>query len=224
MEFSVENGATESEVENAMKLAQRLMIKYNLEQGDVEIGFNDVNMTIVESTWVGKWVNLEIRSFEWSLLRVLSKVYNCQTLQNRRYITNTDYFKVVGLLEDRTMVVTAFESILPQIRNLMSVRYKESDKSLSQFRFNSSYQTGFLDGLREKLSEDKEMFFTEEEKSSWGLIIVKKDTLIEDWVQEELKPKLVKQKGVDLDAETYFLGKEDGSEKGLNKQLGERFS
>lgn len=228
-EFTLENGATESEIENAMKLAQRLMIKHNLEQGDIEIGFNDINVTKIKSTWEGKWINLEIRAYEWQLLQMLSRIYNCQTLRTREIteyelwikgIKYIDSFKVVGLPEDREMVVQIFENILPQIRELMLVRYKQSDKSISQFKFNSSYQIGFCEGLESRLQSDKEMFFTEEEKKSWGLIVVKKDTLIENYIKEEIKPKEVKTKQVLLDEEAYQQGLEDGSEKNLNKQIG----
>jgi hypothetical protein len=197
------------------------MMKYNLEQGDIEIGFNDVNVTIVESTWFGKIVNLEIRSYEWSLLVALSKIYGCETLRSRNKVTNTDFFKIIGLQEDREVVRNIFESILPQIRNLMGKRYKESDKTLSQFKFNSSYQTGFLDGLKNKLSIDREKFFTDEEKESWGLIIVKKDALIEEWIEENVKPTLSKTKSIELDPDTYTQGYQDGSEESLNKQLGQ---
>jgi hypothetical protein len=229
LEFTSENGATESEIENAMKLAQRLMIKYNLEQGDIEIGFNDINVTKIKSTWEGKWVNLETRAYEWELLQMLSRIYNCQTLRTREIteyelwikgIKYIDYFKVVGLPEDREMVVKIFQSILPQIRELMLVRYKQSDKSISQFKFNSSYQIGFCEGLEDKLNSDKVQFFTEEEKASWGLIVVKKDTLIENWIQEQIKPRDVKTRQVSLDEEAYQIGLEDGSEKNLNKQIG----
>lgn len=228
LEFTSENGATESEIENAMKLAQRLMIKYNLEQGDIEIGFDDINVTLVKSTWEGKWINLEIRAYEWSLLQMLSRIYNCQTLRTRQFadyelwvkgIKYIDYFKVIGLQEDREMVVKTFESILPQIRNLMLIRYKQSDKSISQFKFNSSYQIGFMEGLENRLVSDREVFFTEEEKASWGLIVVKKDTLIENWIQEQIKPKEVTTKGVEIEQEAYQQGLEDGLQNNLNRQL-----
>lgn len=218
MEFSVENGATEAEVENAMQLAQRLMMKHNLEQKDIEINGDDINVTIVNSTWKD---GMEARSYEWSVLQVLSKVYNCQTLRTRNKATNIDCFKVIGQPEDRELVVTIFGSVLPQIRTITKKRFKESDKALSLFKFTTSYQTGFLDGLETKLSADRETYFSQEDKESWGLMIVKKDALVEDWIQEFIKPKTVSTKAIELDPEVYNKGVEDGSEKSLNQQLGE---
>jgi hypothetical protein len=117
-------------------------------------------------------------------------------------------------------VVSIFESILAQVRSITKRRFKESDKSISQFKFTTSYQTGFLVGLREKLSADRETYLKTSDKKQFELIVVQKDTLVTEWVAANMRIKTGKVKGVALDKGAFEKGKEDGSEKSLNQQLG----
>jgi len=221
LEFSVENGATEAEVENAIKLAQRLMMKHNLDQKDIEVTSKDINITRIKSSWNGKISGVEVRSFEGQLLMTLGKTYSCKIVIDRNKATDTDYYDVIGLPEDREMLVTIYESILPQIRNLSVKRWKESDKSLSQFKFTTSYQTGFLVGLREKIDADRATFLKSSDKKQFDLIVVHKDTLITEWMSTHISIKTGKVRQGDIDEEAFQKGVEDGSEKGLNQQIGE---
>lgn len=221
MEFSIENGATESEVENAVKLAQRLMVKHNLDNKDIEISSNDINITRIQSTWNGKVSALEVRSFECQLLMVLGKVNSCTVVVDRNKSTNTDFYDLVGLPEDREILILTYESILPQIRTLYRKRYRETDKSISEFKFVTSYTAGFLVGLRDKLfTADKE--FKISELKTFELIVVKKDTLVHEWIKENMNLKKSKPKSTSLDKPSFEKGVQDGSEKGLDKQLGEK--
>lgn len=217
-EFSIENGATESEIENAIKLAQRLMMKHNLEEKDLELDSKDINVSIIKSSWKD---GMEARSFEGQLLRMLGNIYSCKIINHRSQYTNTDVYKVVGLPEDRNTVETIYESVLPQIRNLTKKRYKESDKALSQFKFTTSYQRGFLSGLTQKIKSDRETYLSlDSEKEEFGLMVVKKEALVEEWVETNLNIKTSKVKQGELSTSAFFKGLEDGSEKGLNQQLG----
>jgi hypothetical protein len=217
MEFSVENGATESEVENAIKLAQRLMMKHNLEQSDIDVTSKDINVTKVKSTWKD---GMEARSFESQLLMVLGKTYSCKIVIDRNKATNTDTYDVIGLPEDREMLVATYESVLPQIRVITKKRFKEQVSDLSLFKFTTSYQTGFLVGLKDKLALDKDTFFKVADKKQFELIVVQKDALVSEWMAHNLKTKTGKVKQIDIDKESFEKGVADGSEKGLSKQLG----
>lgn len=226
MEFTVENGATEAEVENAIKAAQRLMMKHNLDQKDIEVTSNDVNITSIKSTWDKKVLALEIKSFENSLLTVIGNIYSCKIIITRGYLKTEEFpqgrntYDIVGLPEDREMVKTIFESILPQIRNLYKTRYKESDKSISQFKFTSSYCLGFLEGLKEKMSADRETFLKKADMKQFELIVIKKEDLVKEWISDNMNITKGKARGVSVDKDAFDKGVQDGSEKGLNKQLG----
>lgn len=218
LEFSVENGATESEVENATKLVQRLMMRHNLELKDVELTSKDINTTIIKSTWKD---GMEARSFENQLLTVLGHSFSCKIVITRDRSTNTDSYSVIGLPEDREALVVTFQSIIPQIRVMTKKRFKEDISDLSLFKFTTSYQTGFLVGLREKLNADKETFLKSTDKKEHGLILVKKDTLVTEWMAKNMRIKTGKTKPISLDKGTFEKGVADGSEKGLGKQLGQ---
>jgi hypothetical protein len=216
MEFSKENGASESEIENAMKLAQRLMLKHNLEMGDIGLTTNDIAEFHLPNTWKK---GTESKRFLWDLLSCIASGYNCEVLSGYSTELGVMAYKIIGFREDREAVAVLFEATLPQVRSLTKARYKESDKSASIVKFTISYQTGFIHGLRAKLKADKEEFIKSESSEEYGLMIVKKDALIEEYVKEELKPKPRKTVSLDVDKEAYTKGKEDGSEKSLKSQL-----
>jgi len=206
-------------IESAMKAAQRLMIKYNIDQKDIELTSNDINKTIIKSTWVDR---VETRSFELRLLLLLSSMFTTRVIKDRNKATNTDSYILIGMKDDRQAVESMYNSILPQIRTITHKRFLESTRELSEFRFTSAYQTGFIDGMREKMTADKVTLFKKGGKKDFDLMVVKKDAVIDEWVEKHLSIKSAKIKGVSIDKESYDKGKEDGSDKNLNKQLGSK--
>ena len=215
MEFSVENGATEAEVENAVKLAQRLMLKHNLEKSDIKITVEDISELDIPCTWKK---GTESKLFLHDLLRVIADSLNCRVI---RMNTNTPKatYRIVGLTEDREMTNQIFHSVLPQVRHLTKDRYKESSKELSIVRFTISYQAGFISGLNQKLKADKEEYIKLEDSEAFGLMIVKKEALIADWIANKMSIKTTnRNQRVDKDA--FAKGKEDGSHKNINAEIG----
>jgi hypothetical protein len=213
MEFSTENGATEAEVENAMKLAQRLMLKHNLEMGDIKQTVNDIDATVIVDTWKK---GTESKLFLHDLLSVVAQAFSCKVV--RAGTTAKRLYKIVGLKEDREMTESTFEKILPQVRNLTKTRFKESDKSLSAVRFTISYQAGFISGLAEKLATDKATLMKSKDGRAFEMIIVTKDTLISDWLATNL-PIKQSERVIKVDPATFKKGKDDGADKGLNEKL-----
>ena len=216
MEFSVENGATESEVENAIKLAQRLMLKHNLDKADIEITVEDVSELDIPCTWKK---GTESKLFLHDLLRVIADSLNCRVIRMNANTPSAAY-RIVGLTEDREMANQIFHSVLPQVRNLTKARYKESDKTLSIVKFTISYQTGFVAGLGLKLKADKEEYIKLESSEAVGLMIVKKEALIADWIANKMSTKAKSRKQINLDADAFSKGKADGSNKNINAELG----
>lgn len=214
MEFSTENGATEGEIENALKLAQRLMMKFSLEQGDIGMTELDVAETEVTSTWKD---GMEAKSFEQHLLGVLASPNNCTIIKTTS--GKIHYYRIIGFQQDREAVFMAYNSVLVQIRNLVKTRYKESDKSLSLFRFTTSYQMGFLQGLKAKLKSDREEYLKLEDKAAYGLIIVKKDALVSNYIKDNMNVRTSNSKGITVDGATYQKGKADGSQNSGTLQL-----
>lgn len=233
MEFSLENGATESEVENAMKLAQRLMLKYSLEKGDLEVTSNDVNITTIPDTWKK---GTESKLFQHDLLRAIALGFSCRVLRSSD--KGSPVYKLVGLTDDRNIVEETFYRVLPQVRVMTKARYKESDKSLSAVKFTISYQSGFIMGLVDKMLADRQEFLRldfkkdkDEKVADFGqrkkdvenmsLIITKKDSLVADFIKSTMSVKSSSPKQANFDKGAFSKGKEDGSQKTLKNQLGQ---
>lgn len=213
MEFNTENGATEAEIENAMKLAQRLMLKHNLELGDIELTTTDISETSVSCTWKK---GTESKLFLYDLLSVVAEAFSCKVI--RAGDTVNRIHKIVGLQEDREMTEATFHKILPQVRHLTKARYKESDKKLSAVKFTISYQAGFISGLSIKLAEDKTSLIKSEGGEKFELIIVSKDALINNWLEENLKIKEF-TRSIPVNKDAFEKGKADGADKGLSEKL-----
>lgn len=235
-----ENGASEGEVENAMKLAQRLMMQHNIEASELELSPLDIDELIIENSFLSG----EPKYWIWDLLGVVGESYSCEIFKQVDRLTGNSFYRVVGMNEDRIIVNELFLMLLPIVRNLTHSRWKEYVKKVrnglpetlreltladlmkhklcsSKSVFTGSYINGFLIGLRARLKQDKENYFTlPSEKEQYGLIVIRKDDLIKSYIKDNVKPKEVKPRGqVEINASAYFLGKEDGLEESINKQL-----
>lgn len=215
MEFKQENGSTEAEVENAIKAAQRLMLKHNLDKSDIDITTNDIDILDIPCTWKK---GTESKLFLHDLLAVIAASFDCRVIRVDRNTPRARY-SIVGLQEDREMTSQIFHTVLPQVRHLTKTRFKESDKSLTIVKFTISYQAGFIAGLDEKLKTDRELFLSEEKKQAFGLMIIKKESLIKEFIDSKLNIKTTSRvQKVNKDA--FAKGKEDGSNKNINSEIG----
>lgn len=213
--------ASQGEVENAMKMANTLMQKHQLSGEDVEVSQLDIN-----EEWVDSINNKYDRAaFSHSFLARIAKAYNC------RVIGNNDFSKsrVVGDEISRKIVIEMYHQIIPFVRTLSEQRWSEykkgeldfefgSNVKISKLNFYKAYFDGYKNGLYEKLKSDPKSF-TEEERSKWGLILVKKDALIEEYIQKNIgRITSKKQQGSNLDG-AFGLGRTDGKTQNINKRL-----
>ena len=235
-----ENGASEGEVENAMKLAQRLMMQHNIDAQELEISPLDIGETLIENTYLSN----EPKYWIWQLLQVIADSFSCEVTRKRVPFTGEHFYRLIGLNEDRIIIKEIFISLLPIIRNLTNSRWKEyieknRQRLPEQFKkltiadmvkykcissksvFTGSYISGFLVGLNTRLEKDKTDFLAlSSEKEKYALIVIKKDDLIQAYVKEKIKPKEAKVKGQkEIDPQAFNLGREDGTEESINKQL-----
>lgn len=236
-QVTIENGATEGEVENALKMAQQLMMRHNIDENEILLSPLDIDITYVENQYKSN----EPKYWFWDLLITIGKCYSCEVTQVT--IGGKKVYKIIGTNTDREIVKEIFDKILPILRNLNNIRYKEyvakkrndlgiqkGDYPLdflvryrhiiSKSVFTGSYIKGFLSGLSSRLQNDQDEFLKlDSDKEKWGLIVIKKDDLIADYLKE-LNPKMVKIRGQkDFNIEAYLLGNDDGSEENTKEQL-----
>jgi hypothetical protein len=231
-------GASEGEVENALKMAQRLMIKHQIEEDEIKISIDDIGEEFVEQNWVAG----ERKYFAWDVLCVIGKRYSVQVIK-KGSVANFRY-RVIGDRTSRKITIDTFQKLMPFIRALAKQRYKEYESksadlsSLSPLlrmlagdfgvsekvtwkKFLPNYMAGYLQGLDERLQKDLENEnISDEEKSKWSLIVVKKDDLVEQYIQDTTKDlksqKSTTAKNVD---EITRVGHQDGKEQNATERL-----
>lgn len=236
-QITIENGSTEGEVENALKMAQQLMMRHNIDENEIILSPLDIDITYVENQYKSN----EPKYWFWDLLITIGKCYSCEVTQITKQ--GKKVYKIIGTNTDREIVKEIFDKILPILRNLNNTRYKEyiakrrkelginkGDYPLyflirykhiiSKQVFTGSYIKGFLSGLSLRLMKDAEDFLQlDSDKEKWGLIVIKKDDLINDYLKK-INPKMVKSRGQkNFNIEAYLLGTEDGSEENTKQQL-----
>lgn len=240
MAKTADNGATEAEAEQAMKMAQRLMLQYNIENDDIQISSLDIAELVLDNTFKSH----EYKYWFWDVLNIIAESYGCKVIKSWVPVTGS-YYRIIGDKTDRQFIKNQFETIYPIIREIEKTRYQQRLKDvineLEELSISESYKKillkenmpsrkmhfrsyykGFLNGLRAKLKADKNEFFKVEasSKAKYELMVVKKEELVEDYIKENMK-KLKQQvtRKVELDGDAYWNGHSDGNQKSLNNQL-----
>lgn len=220
MEVTLENGATQGEVENATAAAQMLMIKHSIELGDLVVHKDD----IIEEELEDIRVAYEKTRWTWDLTSAIAAGYNCRVLRKQKWDDVKRkivyVYLIIGFPEDAKMVKEMVTMLTPVIRNIGCQKAKELPKNQRSIFYNS-YVYGFRDGLRNKLTEvnSKKMELTDAERSQYQLIVVKKTDLINKFI-DSMGTRSAKSTRTTVNPKAYFDGIEDGqSFNQLNKRL-----
>lgn len=226
MSKTVENGATESEMEQAMIMARKLMAKHQIDENEIVMSKNDIKLDSVLSSSIGE----ESANWQWDLLVAIGDGYNVRVLRKKAF-QNTGYrenyfWRLIGFSEDVEVVKSTFEILVPFVRNLYKVRYSEykktTDSPIRYGVFVRNYIVGFTAGLQQKLVASKrEIFSIAEEAQKYELMVVKKDALIEDYVKENLRvgKSVTTNRTRDVNYEAQMTGFNDGKTAEDKKQL-----
>lgn len=228
-----DEGASEGEVENALKFAQSLMAKYNIERDEVDLSPDDIDIEEQDN----EYTHLERKYWTWDLLNVIGDSNDCKVIKSTRFKYNESkagkerfhqtFYKIIGTREDRLLTKELFNLTVPLIRNLADQRFKERAKAIKENPleaflnplptkrfFTSSYIDGFIAGLNIKLSENKKKIKEDDLTGKYGLMIIKKDDLIENFVKTSMgKLKSAKStSSTSIDGNAYGSGLKDGKE------------
>ena len=221
-----DKGASEGEIENALKFAQSLMAKYNIERDEVDLSPDDIDIEIQDNDFT----NLERKYWFWDLLCVIGKSYDCDVLKSTK--GNKVFYKIVGTREDRTLTKELFNLTVPLVRSMAKVRYEERVKKAQENLieailnplptkrfFTASYIDGFISGLSQKLSQQKNEIKIEDESGKYALMVIKKDELIQGWIKNSMgKLKSAKStNATSVDGAAYNEGFKDGKDNGQKK-------
>lgn len=229
-----DKGASEGEIENALKSAQALMAKFNVEQGEVDLSPDDIDIELQDNDRL----QCERKYWAWDLLSVIGEANDCQIIKSGKIdiedgkMVKKTIYKIIGTRNDRLLTKELFNLTVPMIRNLYAKRYQERKQYLKEnpleamvnplpvrHFFVASYIEGFVRGLGLKLQQSKTELKTEDETGKYGLMVVKKDELIQGFIKNTMKNlkdgKSTSSKQRDVNA--FFAGVEDGKDNHTKK-------
>lgn len=194
----------DDEGQSALLMAQRLMAKYNLSMGDVEL---DSEYNINEKNIV-KGDGTEFTRLQWwvkDLSRIIADNFKCYVYttsnENRR-----KKIVFVGLEQDVAICKSVFDFALSSIKFFSDVYVKRNNISgdrRTTMAVKNDYIGGYLWGLNDKFKEQVE-------RENWGLILVK-DALV---VQEYEKLNLKKGRATRRSSHGDLKAKQEGYNQG----------
>lgn len=207
MNIANDPNASKNEVFVAVKNAHKLMARYNIETKDIEDQTDDVITLTLNIT----------PTFMKPVIRVISHEFRCRFL----YITRRNRFipKIYGLKNDVEVVKSVYENIENFINKELP-KYVKEYKKRQGTDFDSiitgyipcdarilkkSYCFRFANRLDEYF--DKSKIELKEEFSKYELINLEVPKVVEDYVNDVVKPRVVKFKNDNnLSANAYRAG------------------
>jgi hypothetical protein len=171
------------EVENAAQMAQILMAKHQIAQGDLIVSKDD----ITECGFDDLRVSYEYQNYIWDLLCVIGKGYSCRVTRLKKYHPIKErivyVFNIIGFPEDVEVVKSMTETLVPIIRAIGRDKTNKF-KPVNKRKFYNSYLNGFLMGLDSKLvlSKKEKLTLTDADHQTYAMIVVKKTDLIQEYM------------------------------------------
>lgn len=220
MQVTCENGATEGEVENAMRMARELAAKAALDDKDLILHPTD----ITELQFFDCRKSYENKNWIWNLLSAVGKGYNCEVLRSKKFNEKwklIPVFKIIGFPEDVEFVKEIVNMIIPVIRNLADKKCRGYDTHAYRKIVYNSYVSGFTHGIYEKLSSTRieKQYLNEAEYSAFQVIAVKKGDMVKDFINNK-KLKSVNTAPAKINYSAYVAGQRDGQQYNqLNSML-----
>ena len=199
----------ESEAESAMLTAQKLMIKYHINQKHLNKNISKEEQIKNVKTVTVIYNKKRIMWYESYLGNIIDKnfrvvVYLSGNREKGRSL------KFLGLSEDIEVAIEVFDFAKKAMLKLCK-KYLTKNKvpKEKQSRIRNDYYNGFLTGL-------DAAFQAQVTKNNWGLILVKDEIVLQEATSLNLKHK--KKTGIppkfDNDTSAYSKGYKDGEKVG----------
>lgn len=223
-----DKGASESEVEQALRHAHRLMAEHNVSEADVKQsdGINETRIVWTNKGMPSTWC--------FRLLGIIAEFNWCAALRERDRARKKETFVIAGKEENRMVCAAIYEVLVPTYHDLQNLRYQSKIRDISlrhphftvkemveagfissRPMWRKSYQRGVLAGIVESYATAhsdaiKELY-------NYGIVKSVSDVKIKDYMAEKWKDaKPMQVRRVTVDADGYQAGKMDGR---LRKKL-----
>lgn len=194
------NNSSAEEAQNAMLLAQKLMIKHNLTLNDLEVD-QDPSRTIREV----EVIRTKIQWWQKILASIIAENFRCYTYTSSHNHMTSLYF--VGMELDARLASNVFTMANESIRyfSLLYMKRKEIKRKWKRkYTLRNDYITGYLSGLAHKF---KKQVKTE----SLEVLLVKEDTLIRYYEQKDFEVEHLKLKNTSSDRTAIVEGFMEGT-------------
>lgn len=194
MAVAMDASATEQEVLSAIAMANRLRIRFKIEENELISHENTVDYEWIEGRFYGCLI---------LPLKELCNHFRCDIARSGRLNGHNVNFYLIGNNLDR-------EFCLPIIRYLI-VYLENKVSSLDKQKERFSYLVGFRDGLKKKLEESTlELGLSKE----YEIAVIGVPEQVRDYVKNKMKKSKVK--GYSIDIQRYVQGFKDGNTYNIN--------
>ena len=209
-----DKSATQNEVEIALAMAEKLSKEHQIDINEIDLNIGGIDY---------EYISIDTKTFEpkhWinELCSIIAYGYNCELIRHTAS-TGKKYMRLIGFKEDVEMCEEVTFTTKMIIREMANNQWLINGK---QKEFRSSYILGFLEGLHNKLKDErKEKFHIPEQAEKYGLIVKKKNEVINEYISEQYTD-LKKGRRYTMsvkDSEAYFKGIQDGKQQYTGKHL-----
>lgn len=192
LNMTTKNGATEGEVQNALAMAQRLMVKFDIEMDSIEDKPEDdvVDEVLEEKTKT-------VSSNRTILVASLSEHYRCKVYKSY------DRIRIIGTPTD----VKIFKEVIEFAYSMfikLAAKWIEDLPRTEKTKAKNSYLLGFVKGIKRAL---------EDNESEYALVIVVPEKVQEAYDGKNLTRSKPFQKSFDHGMASYNRGYSDGYEQ-----------
>lgn len=208
--LALSKSSNENEAQNAMMMAQRLLIKYKLSIKDVE-EYNKDSIKVDENR-----TGIKFRSSSWksNLATVIANNFGCYLFYRKNRTCEICFYgKEEDVIICNIMLEYAIKSINTNGDKL--IKKLKQDRRRKHFKgIKNDYALGFIKGLDERF---KEQLKSNEE---WALVLVKDQVVIDSYNEFSKCFKTVETK-VEFNKHLFAfkMGKEDGKNFDISNKI-----
>lgn len=218
LDLANNKGATEAEAQAALLKAKELMMKYNLDQVEIEKAANGTNHRDVQSYKTDVTFSKQVEPWISDLADLIAKNARCESYFIHRGNEKRRTIAFYGYDEDLQLCVIMFNYALyciwskfPEIRKQMKEDYGYNIRECRPY--TDSYAVGFIRGM--KIAFEKQY---EEHKDEWGLVAIT-PTAVTEYANNHLTLVSLDTRPKYLDRDYFSDGVRDGKEWSPQKSL-----
>lgn len=197
--------ASEGEVENALRLARKLMTQYGIEDAQLDSRSTDSTNVIRETSATRSGFGI----WEQQAAQVVASICDTRVVHSTDRIHRKKSIGFIGFPTDVAVSLEMYPTVVISVRTLARAKYGTGWTSEHQ-----AYALGFVQGLRYKARVWKE------EAASSTAIVLRKDLAINRWVETQGLSTRTERRADSrfTESNAFATGVSDGRKIGLTKK------